>query len=286
MNGQKIKLLYLLGAGRSGTTLLATVLNSHPKIQTIGEMHQFAEYLADDKTCSCGKKLDSCPFWGPIVGDLKSQEIDWGEIKKTQEYKEKHNQILKLWLNKKADHDYLKTQEAIFKSISKNQSKEVLLDSSKYIARFLLLRRSQNLNLKGIYVVRDVRGVINSFKKNVQTPKKPLPAIVYYCLINFFGELVYRGNKNILKIKYEDFIDQPERTVEKLYAHIFEKEKQREKLSREFKMPHIIGGNRMKKHKKINIKKDVAWKRKISRGRQITYYLLSAPFMLINRYKI
>ena len=279
-------LIYLLGAGRSGTTLLATVLNSHSKIHTIGEMHQFAEHIAQGKSCSCGKKLNNCPFWKPVVDDLQTSELDWGEIQKSGEQKEDHGQIPKLLFSKKADQDYLEIQESIFKAVSKNHPNQVLLDSSKYVARFLLLDKSQNLNLKGIFVVRDVRGVINSFQKNVQTQKKPLPTILYYCLINFFGELVYRSNKNILKVKYEDFIEKPEYTVEKIYSHIFEKEKHSEKLPEEFEMPHMIGGNRMKEHKKISIKKDVAWKRKISRAKQIVYYLLSAPFMLINRYKV
>ena len=42
---QLINIIYLLGAGRSGTTLLATLLNNHDSIKTLGEMHQFFEFL-------------------------------------------------------------------------------------------------------------------------------------------------------------------------------------------------------------------------------------------------
>ena len=38
----------------------------------------------------------------------------------------------------------------------------------------------KQFDLKVIFVVRDVRGVINSFSKNVQTSKKPLRTILYY----------------------------------------------------------------------------------------------------------
>ncbi len=52
MNNKTIPLLYLLGAGRSGTTLMATVLGNQPKIQAVGEMHQFHEHLSNNKKCS------------------------------------------------------------------------------------------------------------------------------------------------------------------------------------------------------------------------------------------
>ena len=51
-------------------------------------------------------------------------------------------------------------------------------------------------------------------------------------------------------------------------------------------MPHVIGGNRMKKNENISIKKDDKWKQNIVRWKQVVYYVLSAPIMLINRYKI
>lgn len=70
MEEQKINTIYLVGAGRSGTTMLATILNNHPKIFTIGEMHQFLDYVIDDKDCSCGKVLSQCSFWSPILNDL------------------------------------------------------------------------------------------------------------------------------------------------------------------------------------------------------------------------
>lgn len=279
-------LIYLLGAGRSGTTLLATVLNSHSNIQTVGEMHQFAEHLADNRSCSCGETLEDCPFWEKVVSDLESKELNWPQIRANQEKTENHGQIPRLLCSKTTDADYLKIQETVFKTLSEENPKQVFLDSSKYIGRYLALKKSKTLNLKGIYLVRDLRGVVNSFQKNVQTPKKPLAAILYYWLINLFGELVYRTDKKVLKVRYEDFIDNPQLTAEKIYSHIFEDEKHSENLPGEFEMPHIIGGNRMKKNKTIKFRKDVSWKQKSSRLRQVVYYLLAAPLMLINRYKV
>src|SRR5690606_41764042 len=93
--------------------------------------------------------------------------------------KERHNNIPKLLFNKRPDNEYLKIQNHIFKTITILSPKEWLLDSSKYISRYLLLKQSKQINIKGIYVVRDVRGVINSFNKQVQTPRNPISTIIY-----------------------------------------------------------------------------------------------------------
>ena len=83
-------------------------------------------------------------------------------------------------------------QEKIFTEIQNKVKTTYLLDSAKYIGRNLSLRKNKSINLKTIYVVRDVRGVINSFSKNVQSSRNPLSTIMYYLIINFASEIVYR----------------------------------------------------------------------------------------------
>ena len=249
-------------------------------------MHQFIDYLIEDKNCSCGKKLDQCEFWGEII---KKLNIDRGNLKETQficNDKESHKNILYLLIFKSQEEKYLQIQETFFDSISICYPKQVFLDSSKYIARYLLLKKSSKLDLKGIYVVRDVRGVINSFKKKVQTPKNVFQSILYYMAINFFGELIYLLDKNVVKVKYEDLLTDPSQTLNKIYLHSFEKASSIKDLPEGFKMPHIVGGNRMKIKRSIKINADIEWKTNIPRAKQIVYYILALPFMIINKYRI
>ena len=282
----KISLIYLLGAGRSGTTLLSALLNNHSKINAIGEIHQFYEHIEQNKNCSCGLKLEECLYWNKTVRNLNKDKKDIHNAVKYSDEKEGHSNILRLIFRKSQDNKYLSYQERYFELINQYSKKEWLLDSSKYIARYLLLKKSNKLKIKGIYIVRDVRGVINSFDKKVQTQKSPLSAIAYYLLINFFGQLVCWIDKDVMKIKYEDLTKTPEKVLSRIYTHIFEQNQNEILLPKNFDMPHIIGGNRMKSNSMISIKSDLKWKRTIARPKQIGYYLLSFPIMLFNRYKI
>lgn len=280
---KKINLIYLLGAGRSGTTLLATLLNNHEDIETLGEMHQFIEYIHENKDCSCGKTLKCCPTW-----DLPHKLLD-DDIKEAKNYckkKEGHRNIPSLIFNKRKDEKYTSIQEQIFLSVSENRQNKWYLDSSKYISRYLLLNKSGIINMKGIYLVRDPRGVINSFSKKVQTTKNPLSTILYYNLINLFGEVVTLCNKNILKIKYEDLVKEPETILDEIFEHVFEDNKRPSEIPEFSKMPHIVGGNRIKSKKKIKLSIDKDWKTNIPRIKQIIYYYLCFPFTFINKYRV
>ncbi len=55
---------------------MATVLGNQPKIQAVGEMHQFHEHLSNNKKCSCGQLLEDCVFWKTILNYLDLELID------------------------------------------------------------------------------------------------------------------------------------------------------------------------------------------------------------------
>src|SRR5690625_690985 len=93
MKKNTINLIYLLGAGRSGTTLLATLLNSSAAVMTVGEMHQFYEHLFEEKPCSCGDDLESCKVWRSIVKAVKQSGISLEDAVQTTKKTEKHYRI-------------------------------------------------------------------------------------------------------------------------------------------------------------------------------------------------
>jgi len=283
---EKLKIIYLMGAGRSGTTILASLLGANKNITTVGEMHQYLEHIIDAKTCSCGETLDKCEFWGKIHKNYIGK--DFSIINSKLEKVESHSRI-PISLCKK-NKEYIEFQETLFKQIYKEYPSKYYLDSSKFIGKALQLLKSDIFDVKIIYMIRDVRGVINSFSKKVQTHKKPISTIIYYSFINLTAQIVkWIFPKRIIKIKYEDFVSQPEKTIALISSFLNENLDDVidiVKNEKHIKMPHIIGGNRLKKQTKIKLRKDVSWQKNISRPKQIIYYLLTLPLMLLNKYKI
>ena len=60
--------LYVCGYGRSGSTLLDTTLASEFGLLSAGELCHLSK--ASSYPCGCGKLVDCCELWGPLLSDL------------------------------------------------------------------------------------------------------------------------------------------------------------------------------------------------------------------------
>ncbi len=289
------KVIYLMGAGRSGTTALATFLGNSQYIFNAGELHQLNEHLIAGKNCSCGKSLSECEFWlAAVIKNNYSNDGDISDIESRDCDIERHGSIFKHIFNRYPRQElenYLRRQESLFTALTKVSGKPYIVDSSKYIGRAVALRKSSHINLKIIYVVRDVRGVILSFGKNVQTSRSPLSAIFYYTVINMVGELVYRmlPKQMVMKVCYEHFIEQPHAVLDEISNFLaldLTEVKERISTNSDFAVGHIIGGNRLKNDGAIKFRQDLEWRKKFTKLKSVTYYLLTLPLMLINKFKL
>jgi hypothetical protein len=285
----KVKLIYIMGAGRSGTTALATFLGTNNDIQVLGEMHQLFEHIHELIPCSCGKTLKKCDYWSKVLEHLPQKEfIEVNDLKNICQSVEKHTMIIHHLLNgnnfKKAK-QYLPFLENIFTSCNQVNGKPVLLDSSKYISRALALRNIENIDLKVIYMVRDSRGVVNSFSKQVQTSRGTISSILYYLIVNLAAQIVcwtgLRGK--YIKVRYEDMMEHPDdffKKLEKFLGSDLKKTCELVASRGDFKTGHLIGGNRLKKNKTIKFKADVKWNLSQSRMKQFLIYICTFPIMV------
>ena len=68
-----MKLIYIAGYGRSGSTILDIILNNSGKIGGFGEITQFLSDYKDYK-CSCGATFMNCEFWKDFIPVLNKYE--------------------------------------------------------------------------------------------------------------------------------------------------------------------------------------------------------------------
>lgn len=291
----KITLIYLMGAGRSGTTALATFLGANKEIQVLGEMHQFFNHIKKGISCSCGEKLVNCKFWSQVIDILPEDAVNMAsKLEELTLSVEAHSKIIHHLLKKDGfsnAREYQYLMEAIFQSCKKVSNKNVMLDSAKYISRALALRNMSSVELKVIYMVRDVRGVAHSFSKKVQSSRGTISSILYYSMINIAAEVACSlGLRNkVIKVRYEDMMNHPIEFFNELEEFLGIDLKQiRDKIEGDeaFEIEHIIGGNRLKEKRSIKFRTDVRWVQVQSKAKQVLIYFSSFPLMIINRYPI
>ena len=61
------QLLYILSAGRSGSTLIDMVLGGNEGIVSVGEFHRLSLYAREAELCTCGTSVADCPFWTEVA---------------------------------------------------------------------------------------------------------------------------------------------------------------------------------------------------------------------------
>jgi hypothetical protein len=179
--------VYLLGAGHSGSTLLATLLGSHPRICTIGEVKAPAIHDVSSYRCSCGRIIGHCGFWralSELVGrhgvtlDVSNGTTDIRRAESAyvrrlsrplhrgpllERVRDLGLAMAPAWREHRRRFDVLSA--AIASSVCQLTDTDVFVDSSKTGVQLKYLLRSPKLHVKVIRLVRDGRGVSNSYRK-------------------------------------------------------------------------------------------------------------------------
>ncbi|MDQ3927328.1 MAG: hypothetical protein M3272_10185, partial [Actinomycetota bacterium] len=66
----KIKVLYIAGFGRSGSTLLGNVLGQVDDFVSVGEIRNiWLHGLIQNKVCGCGAPFKECEMWQPVLNE-------------------------------------------------------------------------------------------------------------------------------------------------------------------------------------------------------------------------
>jgi len=179
--GQKVRLVYILAASHSGSTLLALLLASHPEICTVGEIKATSLGDLDRYLCSCRRKLLDCPFWNGIHQDMAERGFDFNIANAGTDIRSGASTYVRKLLRPlhrgpvvELARDVLLNLSPVWRkqlpriqalnanlmdSVLTRSGAKVIVDSSKIGIRLKYLLRNPMLDVKVIRLVRDGRGV-------------------------------------------------------------------------------------------------------------------------------
>jgi hypothetical protein len=164
---ESVNLIYIIGTGFSGSTILGYLLSSPINVFNAGELKSLQEISQrEDVYCTCGETVNKCSIWSKITEeDLKLYQNPSSCTKfflslrilfglKIKQKKEETSQ------------DYRFLQKLSNEICDQKIKPQFILDNSKSLWRLIYLLRCQNINTKIIYVKRDIRGNISSYTKH------------------------------------------------------------------------------------------------------------------------
>ncbi len=258
------KVIYIMGVGRSGSTILDILLGNGEDILSGGEINR---YVVRQGIPTYWCHIENSPtflFWkniGTRLRDKFPEGLEFTQLNQLSQKYEYHTGIFNLGFDKKEWNRYSHFVSSLYETIFENIKPATLVDSSKYPYRALKLAKILPYEVKFIYLKRDPRGVVKSFAKK-GTPnasKSWLSANLFYLLVNLLCQfVVYRLKKKhkVVEVKYEALIGQPIETLTLIQDElqinlepVIEKVKRGEFLT----VGPLFEGNRMRMTDKVKL---------------------------------
>lgn len=280
-NGSRIKVVYIAGYGRSGTTLMSIALGQHPAILGAGEVTELSRHAWVNNTyCSCGHPLRDCAFWSSAVKRWlpSDQPTFLNDYRGRQLHFETQlvMQAMGLGVGRRAEFaKFIKETEELFRHIASVSRKTIIVDSSKMPSRAWALTRMRDVDVYLVHMVRDGRGVawslMKGYKRDVEAglqreiaPKSALRTGIRWAMVNLAAEHLRRivGARRYIRIRYEDFVANPVATM-KAIGDMIDVDLQEigAKLARgeAIEPYHQMAGNRLRMKSTVKMEKDDAW---------------------------
>jgi hypothetical protein len=303
-----LRVLFIGGLGRSGSTLLERILCELPGVCSMGEVvHLWQRGLADDERCGCGEAFSRCPFWRD-VGDAAFggwAKVDLAEflalkdsVDRTRFVPRLAGPALTASLRRRVD-GYDEVYRRLYAAVRNVSGCGVLVDSSKHVSLACCLRWSEEIDLRVLHVVRDARAVAYSWSKTVGRPEAVegsaagahMPrwsagkTALHWNAQNLgFGLLARRGVRT-LRVRYEDFVRSPAATLREIAVFAG--------LGETAEMPfagdsavrlspnHQVAGNPMRfRTGRIELRADDAWKTELGATRRRLVTGLTLPLLV------
>ena len=238
MSERPLRILYVGGVPRSGSTLTDLMLHQLPGHVGVGELfYLWRNGVLHDNLCACEARFQACPFWG-AVGDHAFGGWSRGharEVIRLQESVDRTARIPSLMTSRRsfafqADLDaYADVLRRLYRAVLDVSGAEVVVDSSKRPSLAFVLRTMPDVELSIAHVVRDPRGVAHSFAKHVALPegaalKAEMPrsstrkVARRWVTVNLLVELLSRTGVPTERIKYEELVTDPQQHLARVLS--------------------------------------------------------------------
>ena len=235
MPGGRVRVLYVGGLGRSGSTLIERLIGQLPGVCAVGELvHLWDRGITDDERCGCGEPFRQCPFWQQVgkaafdgwdqvevsrVAALRSQ-VDRNRFIPAlarRDLRPKMRQVLT---------EYTSYYARMYAAINQVSGCELVVDSSKHPSLAHCLRWQPDVDLRVLHLVRDSRAVAYSWSRQVLRPDtdrqsymtrySPVMAAGQWNVQNAAFHLLSRSGVPTTRLRYEDFTAEPELTLNQI----------------------------------------------------------------------
>jgi hypothetical protein len=230
----KLQVIYITGAGRSGTTIVDRVLGTFKGVVSFSEIYRLMTYgLKRNDYCSCGESFTNCPFWNQVSAQIFSDAGHRDRIGFLYDKLDHVRRFPLLFLKAHRSSMAAEVEEyklwlrRLYFALADISGARVIVDSSKVPIRALLLSGIEDIDVHVLHIVRDVRAVVHAWAKEKHNPAfdgsmpkyGALRTIALWHVLNVYSEFLSL-RMPYTRIRYEEFAKQPRAVLEDLQVRI------------------------------------------------------------------
>jgi hypothetical protein len=309
MTGARVKVLYIAGSGRSGSTILDRILGQLDGFFSAGELcNLWDRGLLDHRKCGCGVPVDQCPTWTGILATGFGRQLDQADATRVIALRRgwvrvRHiPKVLATHWRRPADGDeLLEVLGRLYGAVQAHTGCRVIVDSSKAPLYAELLARIPSIDLYVVHLVRDPRATAYSWLRRKQLPDfddarqmqrlRPLKSSGLWALWQTMSELLMgRPPSRYLRVRYEDFVADPEAVVRRVTALVGEEPSRLPFVSGvavRLHVTHSVSGNPNRfETGPVQLRPDTEWVDCLSRPHRALVTAVTWPLLLRYRYPL
>lgn len=226
---ERVKVLYIVGMGRSGSTILANSLGEVDGFFSAGEIcYMWRNNLVENRLCGCGAAFRECEVWSRVLERAfgGSENVDPREMMRelSAGARTRHLPLMLSGSGRRRLADrmrpLLNNTGALYKALAEETGSRVIVDSSKEPAYGRALGMAPGIDLRVLHLVRDPRATAYSWSKKKPQPDSPdREFMVQFSPFknswmwdswNGAAEALWgRDKSRYLRLRYEDFVADP-----------------------------------------------------------------------------
>jgi hypothetical protein len=298
----RVRVLFVAGTGRSGSTVLSNLLGSMPGLTSVGELRYLWERgLGEHALCGCGAPVPRCPFWSavlrsayaerpPDIPAILAADRRFLRLRTFPELLRHGGDAHALGPQARA---YIGELARVYRALGAHHP-GVIVDASKLVSYAYLLRRVDGVDVHLLHLVRDPRGVAHSWSRRRNRADRgtgtdqmgresPLKSAVLWDVWNAAAQWCWRRTADdYVRVRYEDFVADPAAALRPVLA-MLGSTAQVPVLSDgrvEIARTHTVAGNPNRMHAgPTALTADDEWRTAMPTGRRLLVTAVTSPLL-------
>lgn len=291
-----MRVVYVAGWLRSGTTLLGRLLGGLPGAFALGELSGIWAAAAHGDRCSCGQPLPECPVWAAGLAAVAAShgvgQSDLAEFASLTRsvLRTRDARRLAALVDRPQEEwpesvrTYVNVVNTLLHAVAKFSGAEFLVDSSKLPPGFLTLMLVPDVRVDVIQIIRDPRAVVNSEGRSLQSKlgtgrgsppgRSTLRSSFYWSTGNLAVQMFGRHADSFVQLRYEALTADPAGQLRLLASGLQVPEPPG---GLELGGEHLAVGNPSRFETRREVKPDIVWRTELSAPRRLLVSVATAP---------